>query len=104
MTKNLGRKYAAMSEDERRNFAQVEEEGTRELPAELELGETRKQEGPHYVNPREEIADPEHRDGMSSQLDDEGHQRGVQEWIRRSKSVDPDLDLGDQSQAGDSRE
>jgi hypothetical protein len=34
MAKNLGREYATMSEDERRRFALVEEEGSRELPAE----------------------------------------------------------------------
>jgi hypothetical protein len=101
MAKNLGRKFATMSEDERRNFALEEEEGSRELPAELAFDEPRKEErmGQHYASPREEIADPEHRDGLSAQLDDKGHERGVQEWTRRSKGVDPELDLGDQDRA-----
>jgi hypothetical protein len=101
MAKNLGRKYATMSEDERRQFALEEEEGNRELPAELAFGEPRNEEhmGQHYASPREEVADPEHRDGLSAQLDDEAHQRGVQEWTRRSKGVDPDLDLSDQDRA-----
>ena len=104
MAKNLGRKFATMSEDERRNFALEEEEGTRELPAELAFDEPRKEEGQHYASAREEIADPEHRDGMSAQLDDEGHERGVQEWTHRSKSVDPDSDLGDQDRPDQTNE
>jgi len=88
MAKNLCRKYATMSEDERRQFALEEEEGTRELPAELEFDEPRKAEGQQYASPREEIADPEHRDGLSSQLDDQQHERAVREWATRSKRVD----------------
>jgi hypothetical protein len=88
MAKNLGRKYATMTEDERRRFALEEEEGTRELPAELAFDEPRKDEGPHYASPREEIADPEHRDGLSAQLDDEQHQRAVHEQANRGKSVE----------------
>src|SRR3954469_3431499 len=88
MAKNLGRKYATMTEDERRQFALEEEEGTRELPAELAFEEPRKEEGPHYASPREEIADPEHRDGLSAQLDDEQHERAVREWATRRKCVD----------------
>jgi hypothetical protein len=88
MAKNLGRKYATMTEDERRQFALEEEEGTRELPAELAFDEPRKEEGTHYASPREEIADPEHRDGLSAQLDDEQHERTVRQSATRRKSVD----------------
>jgi hypothetical protein len=85
MAKNLGRKYATMSEDERRNFALEEEEGSRELPAELAFGEPRNEErmGQHYASPKEEIVDPEHRDGLSALLDDEQHQRAVREAATR---------------------
>lgn len=85
MAKNLGRKYAAMSEDERRRFAQEEDEGTRELPPEITLGEPRDEEhmGQHYATPSDEFADPEHRDGMSALVDDEQHERAVQEWATR---------------------
>jgi hypothetical protein len=93
MAKNLGREYATMSEDERRKFALEEEEGTRELPAQLAFDEPRKDEGPHYVNPREEIADPEHRDGMSALLDDEQHRRAVQKAAARSKRLEDAKDL-----------
>jgi hypothetical protein len=41
MAKNLGRKFATMSDDERRRFALEEEAGTRELPAELSFDEPR---------------------------------------------------------------
>ena len=37
MAKNLGRKFATMDEDERREFAGQEEGGTRDVPAELEF-------------------------------------------------------------------
>jgi hypothetical protein len=88
MAKNLGRKYATMTEDERRQFALEEEEGNRELPAELAFDEPRKAEGQQYASPREEIADPEHRDGLSAQLDEEQHQRAVREQATRGKCVE----------------
>ena len=90
MAKNLGREYATMSEDERRRFALEEEEGSRELPAELEFDEPRTDDrmGQHYASPKEEIADPEHRDGMSALLDDERHQRAVQGAATRGKRVE----------------
>jgi hypothetical protein len=90
MAKNLGRKYAAMTEDERRKFALEEDEGTRELPPELTLEEPRDPDrmGQHFPSPREEFADPEHRDGMSALLDDEQHEQAVREWATRRKGVD----------------
>jgi hypothetical protein len=76
MAKNLSREYATMSEDERRKFALEEEEGTRELPAELDFGNPRNEEnmGRHYASPSDEVADPEHRDGVSAELDTEQHE------------------------------
>lgn len=41
MAKNLGRKFATMSDDERRRFALEEEAGSRELPAELSFEDPR---------------------------------------------------------------
>ena len=81
MAKNLSRKFATMSEDERRQFALQDEEGTTEHPTELAFEEPRDAEntGPQYSNIREEVADPEHRDGMSALLDDEQHARAVRE-------------------------
>lgn len=93
MAKNLGRKFATMTEDERRQFALEAEEGSRELPAELAFDEPRDDDrtGQHYASPREEIADPEHRDGLSAQLDDARHQRAVEKAAGRGKSVaDPE--------------
>jgi hypothetical protein len=68
MAKNLGRKY----------------------PAELAFDEPRIEErmGQHYASPKEEIADPEHRDGLSAQLDDEQHQRAVHKAATRGKCVE----------------
>jgi hypothetical protein len=90
MAKNLGREYASMSEDERRRFALEEEEGSRELPAELAFDEPRIEErmGQHYGSPKEVVADPEHRDGMSALLDDEQHLRAVREAATRGKRVE----------------
>ena len=94
MAKNLGRKYGAMSEDERRRFTLEEEEGTRELPAELSLDEPRDEDhmGSHFSSIKEEVADPEHRDGMSALLDDEQHERAVQEQARRRRRQQPDTE------------
>jgi hypothetical protein len=87
MAKNLGRKFATMSEDERRRFAAEEEQGTRDHPTELEFDEPRAEEnmGAHYSSLREEVADPEHRDGMSALLDDKQHQEAVAKAARRRK-------------------
>jgi len=87
MAKNLGRKFATMSEDERRRFALEEDEGTREQPAELAFDEPRNPDnmGSQYSSVREEVADPEHRDGMSALLDDEQHERAVREASKPQK-------------------
>ena len=81
MAKNLSRKFATMSEDERRQFALEEDAGTSEHPAELDFDEPRDEDnmGPQFSGIREEVADPEHRDGMSATLDDEQHQRTVRD-------------------------
>jgi hypothetical protein len=94
MAKNLGRKYAAMNEDERRRFALEEDEGTRELPPELSLDEPRDEDrmGAHYSSIREEVADPEHRDGLSALLDDEQHQRAVQEQAKKRRRQQPETE------------
>jgi hypothetical protein len=85
MAKNLGRKFATMSEDERRRFALEEEEGSSEHPSELVFDEPRDEDnmGAQYSSIREEVADPEHRDGMSALLDDEQHERSVREASTR---------------------
>lgn len=90
MSKNISRKFAAMSEEERRSFALEEDAGTRELPSQLDFEEPRDPEhrGSQFPNPREEFADPEHRDGLSAQLDDEQHERAVGDRATRRKSVE----------------
>lgn len=95
MAKNLGRKYAEMTEEERRRFALAEEEGTRELEPELDFNEPRDPEhtGSQYSSPGEEFADPEHRDGMSALLDDAQHKRAVDE--RRRGTTEPESDQQD---------
>jgi hypothetical protein len=91
MAKNLGRKFATMSEDERRLFALVEEEGSRELPTELSFEEPRDEDKRGARSSiRQEVADPEQRDGSSALLDDEQHERAVQEEATRRGTADPD--------------
>jgi hypothetical protein len=75
MAKNLGREFATMDDDERRRFALEEEEGSRELRAELSFDEPRDGDkmGSHFGSSREEVDDPEDRDGTGALLDDEQH-------------------------------
>ncbi|MEP7226841.1 MAG: hypothetical protein ABI785_05740 [Gemmatimonadales bacterium] len=91
MTKNLSRKFATMSEDERARFELEESEGTKDRPVELDFEEPRDPErmGTHYASPKEEIADPEHRDGMAALLDDEAHDRAVSKETRKRKTPEP---------------
>jgi hypothetical protein len=68
MAKNLGREFATMTEDERRRFALEHPDATSELPAELE-----------FDDPRAEVAEPEQRDQMRPQWDDDEHEREIEE-------------------------
>ena len=88
MAKNLSREFATMSEDERRRFALEEEEGTPEHPAELAFDEPRNESnmGPQYSSLRQEVADPDHRDGMSALLDDEQHEQAVRDAANQNPS------------------
>jgi hypothetical protein len=90
MAKNLGREFATMSDDERRRFALEEEEGNRELPAELSFDEPRNEDrmGEQYASLREEVADPEHRDGLSAELDDQQHERAVEKQPKGNRRTD----------------
>ena len=92
MAKNLSRKFATMSEEERTRFELQESEGTKDRPVELDFEEPREPErmGAHYANPRDETADPSHRDGMAALLDDEAHERAVRkEASRKPKAGEP---------------
>jgi hypothetical protein len=95
MTKNLSREFATMSDDERRRFALQEGEGTDDQPAELEFDNPRNEDnmGQHFSGLEQEVADPESRDGMSAQLDDEQHERAVGDADRtRASRGDSDED------------
>lgn len=94
MAKNLGRKFATMSDDERRRFALEEEAGTSDHPAELEFDEPRDEDrmGAQFSTAREEFADPEHRDGMSALLDDEAHERAVQDEAKGQRRTKRDAE------------
>ena len=91
MARNLSRKFATMSEDERTRFELEESEGTKDRPVELDFEEPRDpgRMGAHYANPKEEIADSEHRDGMAALLDDEAHDLAVRAAAKKRKAPDP---------------
>jgi hypothetical protein len=92
MAKNLSRKYATMSEEERLRFAQEESEGTDDRPTELDFEEPRDADhmGQHYASIKEEVADPEHRDGLAATLDDKEHDRAVREQGRNRPDSKPE--------------
>jgi hypothetical protein len=87
MAKNLGRDFATMSEDERRRFAMEEPSGGDDAPQELDLEDPRDEDhmGRHYASPPDEVADPEHRDGLSATLDDKQHEREIAKADRPAK-------------------
>jgi hypothetical protein len=87
MVKNLSREFATMSEEERLRFAQQESEGTDDRPTELDFEEPRDADnmGAHYASLKEEVADPERRDGAAALLDDEAHERAIQEQNRQAE-------------------
>lgn len=91
MAKNLSRKFATMSEDERRRFTQEESKGTVDRPVDLDFEEPRDAElmGAHFASPKEEFADPEHRDGLSAQLDGKQHERAVRKSRKASGKSPP---------------
>src|SRR5881394_67131 len=82
MDKNRGREFATMSDDERRKFAQEEEGNASDMAEALEFGDPRQANrmGRHYGSLREEIADPDGRDGASALLDDQAHYRRVERF------------------------
>lgn len=94
MAKNLSRKYATMSEDERHRFRIEEGEGVNDPPDDLDFEEPRESEGPQFGSIKEEFADPEHRDGLGAQLDDESHRRAVEAIARKQSGTKPQPEAG----------
>jgi len=83
--KNLGRKFATMTDEERRRFEQ--EQGRtaagdeNEAAAdELEVENPRDGDrmGRHFADLDAEVADPDARDGEAATLDDAAHRRRVE--------------------------
>jgi hypothetical protein len=83
--KNLSRKFATMTDEERRRFEQ--EQGRtaagdeNEAAAdELEVENPRDGDrmGRHFADLDAEVADPDARDGAAATLDDAAHRRGVE--------------------------
>ena len=80
MAKNLSREFATMSDDERRKFALEEGGKAPDTPDELDFDNPRDADrmGKQYASLREEVADPDNRDGAGALLDDEAHNRNVE--------------------------
>jgi hypothetical protein len=85
MMKNLGRKFATLTDEERRRFEQQEgrtaagDEGEAGAD-ELDLGDPRDEDrtGRQYASLDAETADPDARDGEAALLDDAAHRRAVE--------------------------
>jgi hypothetical protein len=75
MVRNLSREFAAMTDEERRRFA-LERGGNTE---ELDLDDPRDPDhmGRQYANPKDEVADPDARDGEAALLDDREHDQHI---------------------------
>jgi hypothetical protein len=73
-----------MSEEERLRFAQEESEGTDDRPTELDFEEPRNDDnmGPGFASVKQEVSNPENRDGAAALLDDEAHEQAVREQTR----------------------
>ncbi|HEX7338159.1 MAG TPA: hypothetical protein VF252_13210 [Gemmatimonadales bacterium] len=89
MAKNLGRKYATMSEHDRNRFRVEESEGVSDRPDALDFEEPREKEGSQFASVKAEFADPEHRDGLGAVLDDEAHRKAVEKEARRQGVPSP---------------
>jgi hypothetical protein len=87
MARNLSRKFATMSEEERRRFALERGTGEAETAAdELELGDPRDEDqmGRQYPSIKDEVSDPDARDGEAALLDDQAHRRSEERQRRDS--------------------
>jgi hypothetical protein len=81
-----------MSEEERLRFAQEESEGTDDRPTELDFDEPRDSNnmGPGFSSVKQEIANPENRDGTAALLDDEAHDKAVRGQTQKRQSGQSD--------------
>ena len=81
MAKNLGREFATMSEDERRKYALEEGGDAPDTPEALDFDDPRNPDrmGKQYGSLKAEVADPDNRDGTSALLDDDTHNRTVEQ-------------------------
>ena len=77
-----------MSEEERRRFAQEESEGTDDRPTELDFDEPRDGDnmGPGFSSLKQEVSNPDNRDGAAAMLDDEAHEQAVREQRRNRQA------------------
>lgn len=83
--KNLSRKFATMTDEERRRFEQEQGRsaaGDQDEAAadELELDDPRDEDrmGRQYANLDAEVANPDNRDGDAATLDTAAHRRAVE--------------------------
>jgi hypothetical protein len=81
-----------MSEEERLRFAQEESEGSDDRPSELDFDDPRNEDnmGPGFSSVKQEVSNPENRDGAAALLDDEAHEQAVQEQTRNRKPPESD--------------
>jgi hypothetical protein len=81
-----------MSEEERLRFAQEESEGTDDRPTELDFDEPRDGDhmGPGFASLKQEVSNPDNRDGAAALLDDEAHDKAVRDQTRDRQGSESD--------------
>jgi hypothetical protein len=84
--KNMSRKFATMTDEERERFAQEQGEsaageGNEEAADEVEMGDPRDEDrmGRQYSSLEAEVADPDARDGEAALLDDQSHEQAIKD-------------------------
>jgi hypothetical protein len=92
--KNMSRKFATMTDEERQRFAQEQGESAagednEEAADEVEIEDPRDADrtGRQYPSVRAEVADADARDGEAALLDDRSHERAVASERARRRSA-----------------
>ncbi len=86
MARNTAQEFATMDEDDRKKLAGTE--AGQSAGNELAFDDPRNADrmGRHYASARDEIADPDDRDGDAANLDEAAHRRAVDAQSRQQNS------------------
>jgi hypothetical protein len=92
MARNKAQEFATMDEDERKDLAG--DAAGQSAGNELAFDDPRDADkmGRQYASMRDEVADPDERDGDAANLDDAAHRRAVAREARRTRTDDTEND------------